>query len=209
MTDPLFVIPLADLERGPKELDTAVPVAWLAQALEGTEAEPRGTPGHLAATVQKTGCEVIVRGRIAAQVTMPCARTLLPTDVDIDGEVFLLLSPRPTSSSAHPPGTEAPSGAKHERPRKRGRRPTQTEAEPADRLLSETEAAEDVYSGDDVVLDGFLREFLLLELPLFPLHPSASDAISSPPREHGEARPVDPRLAPLAALAGRMRKDKD
>ncbi|HMR80646.1 MAG TPA: hypothetical protein PKD61_36300, partial [Polyangiaceae bacterium] len=54
------------------------------------------------------------------------------------------------------------------------------------------------------MLDPFVREFLLLDLPMVPvssdLPTGAIPAIPRPPAESGE-KPVDPRLAPLAAIA--------
>ncbi|HEX7671777.1 MAG TPA: hypothetical protein VF395_19420, partial [Polyangiaceae bacterium] len=107
---PLFVIPVADLDYGDRDLHQEIPVAWLEKALAGTEAVPRGEPGRLEVTVSKSGREVMVRGHARATVTMPCARTLDPVAVDVQAEVFLLLHP-----GAPPAGTPA----KHERPRKK------------------------------------------------------------------------------------------
>jgi uncharacterized protein len=75
-------------------------------------------------------------------------------------------------------------------------------------LLSAEDAARDEYSGDFVELDAFVREHLLLELPLFPVRsdlpfePNA--ATNTPPDDSGGA--PDPRLAPLAALASQLKK---
>ena len=69
------------------------------------------------------------------------------------------------------------------------------------------EADEDVYDGETVVLDPFVREAILLELPNFPLC-SASCAGIRPAPPTGEQKPaeppVDPRLAPLGALRDRL-----
>ncbi len=65
------------------------------------------------------------------------------------------------------------------------------------------------------MLDGFVREFLLLELPMTVRRsdlPSTDDpAIAPPSAEPGgaEPRPIDPRLAPLAAIASRLRQNKE
>ena len=229
---PLFVIPVADLDYGDRELDDPIPVDWLEKALSETEAVPRGMPGRLEVTVSKSGREVMVRGHARAGVTMPCARTLDPVAVDVQAEVFLLLRPGPAPAGPPP---------KHERSRrkaagaaigeaagspkpdakqdaKRGPKRREKSREREDeKVLSETEAAEDTYDGEKVVLDGFIKEFLVLELPMFPLREDlrseATPAIERPPEKAGEVRPgpeaIDPRLAPLAAIRSRLRDKKE
>jgi uncharacterized metal-binding protein YceD (DUF177 family) len=78
----------------------------------------------------------------------------------------------------------------------------------ASELLSAEEAARDEYSGDSVALDVFVREHLLLELPLFPVRsdlPFEPNAATNTPPDDSGAAP-DPRLAPLAALAIQLKK---
>ena len=209
---------LSDLELGDKDIDGSIPVEWLQWAVEGTDATARDVPGHIDVTVTKAGHEVLIRGRIQAPVQMPCARTLAPTDVDVDADVFLMLVPKGADPESRGAGVRrTPRTSRKERGRPagapaRGKRGGQAAEPDADeRELSEEEAAQDTYSGERIVLDRFLREFILLDLPLFPLHPNSSPAISPPSSEPDDAEgsPRDPRLAPLAALAGRMRKDKD
>jgi uncharacterized metal-binding protein YceD (DUF177 family) len=153
----------------------------------------------------------MVRGRATASVTMPCARTLDPVPVDLSAEVFLLLEPK----TAAPPPRPAKSkkkraaGAAAEGPSKR------RDKEP-ERELTESDAAKDTYDSDRVVLDHFLKEFLVLEVPMFvlreDLRSEATPAIEAPP-EPGQSRPrteaLDPRLAPLADIAKRLREKKE
>jgi uncharacterized protein len=67
------------------------------------------------------------------------------------------------------------------------------------------EADTDTYEGEEVVLDGFIREAILLESPIFPLCSEACKGL----RPAGESAPnsgraaTDPRLLPLAELARR------
>lgn len=82
--------------------------------------------------------------------------------------------------------------------------------------LAEEDAAVDTYSGEQIVLDDFIREFILLELPMFPeredLRSESFEGSSAPPDgtqvtdaspSEGE-RPLDPRLSPLAELKARL-----
>lgn len=201
----LFSVPVRDLERSDQRRSWEIPPAWTDWALADSEARSDGTPGTLELYLKKTGREILVKGRARASVTMPCARTLEPVAVALDAEIMLLLSPRPA----------APAGA---RAGKRQRGPARAEAgaaRPADdaddgssELLSAEEAARDEYSGDNVELDAFVREHLLLELPLFPVRsdlPFEPDAATNTPPDESGAAP-DPRLAPLAALASQLQK---
>ncbi len=201
MENPRFVVPVADLELGPKELEWELPTEWLAGALEASEAAPRGARGRLRATLTKNGKEVVVLGHVQAALTMPCARTLAPTDVDVDAELYLLL---------------APAVAAEERARK-GRARKSKKALPAGRergdaheSLSGEDAAGDTYDGERVVLDPFVREFILLELPMFPLHSEDSRAIRpTVAASETTEKPIDPRLAPLAALKSRLENKEE
>jgi uncharacterized protein len=213
---PLFSFPVADLEHGDREIEAEIPIEWLRTAFVGTEALPRDRPGRLEVTLSKSGKDVMIRGRAEAYVVMPCARTLDPVDVDLNTEIFLLLSPGPVSP--HRPARVRKTSEKAA--------PRPAPAKPADakrkkkeeeKVLSEEEAAEDTYDGETVVLDPFLTEFLVLELPMFPLREDlrsgATPAIERDP-EPAETGPaerevLDPRLAPLAAIASRLRQKKE
>jgi uncharacterized protein len=211
-----FAIPWADLDWGPKRVDSVISTEWLREALSQTEAEPRGA-GRLAVELTKNGEQVMVRGTVEAPLTMPCSRTLDPVAVDVRASLFLMLSPAPISpeqtgrAGRRRRGHErGPEGAKPEREKvkaKGHRRGLESE-------LSDSEAATDVYFAEQIVLDPFVREFILLELPMVPLREdlrSDEDPASPPPsadRAEPE-RPIDPRLAPLAEIASRLRRDKE
>lgn len=207
-----FVVPLADLERGPKHIDWIIERRWLDSALEGSEAQARGN-GSIVVTLNKNGREVMVRGLVKAPLAMPCARTLEPVDVNVDADLFLMLSPAPSASSAakHLKRRDGRAAGSSQKAIKGPRAYAGRLAK--ERLLSEEEAAQDFYSGDEIVLDGFIREFILLELPMVPLRSDLrsidNPAIPGPPEEAnaGTGPRVDPRLAPLAEIAGRLKHD--
>jgi uncharacterized protein len=210
-----FVVSLADLERGPKHVTWRVLPGWLEKALDGTEASPGAEPGSLDVELSKNGREVMARGSLRVGLTMPCARTLEPVPVEVNSDIFLLLSP----------AAEPDAAARRPRRAERGKAPAakgKAAQKPAgksgggwseDPVLSDADAARDTYSGDAIVLDSFIREFLLLELPMVPMQkglPSdeaptiAASSVGSPAE-----RPVDPRLLPLAAIANRLRGGKE
>ncbi len=208
MAKAFFVVPLADLERGAKQVTWSIPPEWLRLALADTEATPLG-PGELSVELSKNGRQVMVRGEARVSVEMPDVRTLEPVPVELRPEVFLLLSPAPD-----------PADHRHRKGR-RGRGPAKGPAKghsgnwAEDPVLSDSEAAEDLYQGEQIELDSFVREFLLLELPMMPttkgLHAEAAPAIAPAPADSGEAAEerVDPRLAPLAAIKSRLSQKKE
>jgi uncharacterized protein len=223
VANPAFAVSVAELRRGPIHASWSVPLAWLRTALEHTEATPTGD-GTLVVELTASGTEVMVRGRATVTVTMPCARTLEPVTVPLSPEIFLLLSP------AAPPAAPLHSarGSARSRIRQRHRSADRPSANSYPRmrgrggwandpLLPDELAAQDTYEGEQVVLDGFLREFILLELPMMVRRsdlPLAEDAAIGAPSGCagsvlGAQRSLDPRLAPLAAIASRLRRDKE
>ncbi len=214
MSESEFVVPLADLESGPKHLESAISEAWLKHAFEDTEATVVG-PGKLDVELSKNGREVLVRGRAEVDVTVPCVVTLDPLPFKLEPEILLLLTPGPGEASGGrrhgkaPPAASAKDKQAKEKQAskpagKKGKRAKPWSDEPE---LSANEAAADTFSGDEVVLDRFLREFILLELPMYPRRsdlPSPEEAAIGPGPQPEGPRPLDPRLSPLAELAKRL-----
>jgi DUF177 domain-containing protein len=202
VAQPLFTVALRDLERTDQTRSWPIPVEWLVQALEGSEATAEGSPGQLELYLKKTTHEVLVKGTARARVIMPCARTLDPVTIELDAAVFLLLTPK---VPAEAPKRER-QRAGEAQPERAPRKPRGSKAQVVELELSDEDAAHDHYEGETVVLDEFIREHLLLELPLFPVRsdlPSEEAGVTgSLPDPAGTDEPVelDPRLAPLAAL---------
>jgi len=224
VTKALFVVPVADIERGPRTVSFTLDEAWLRETFEGTEATPRRA-GSATVELSKSGRDIMVRGRVEAAVTMPCVVTLDPLEIDLQPEIFLMLAPAPSEPAGRggkserkrsvggATGKQAPSEARAAAPRKQKAHDEDEEGE----LLDAVSAARDTFEGSQIELDSFFREFLLLELPMFPRR---SDLPSSPgpaigprlvtPEEADEQEPViDPRLQPLAALRSRLRDSKE
>lgn len=205
MPSPTFVVKLADLERDAKDLSAVIPEAWLKHALENTDAVPLGE-GSLSLHLLKNGSEVMVRGRAKAKVSVPCVVTLEPLTFELEPEIFLLLRPAPEKDGKRKKvaakGGETPAVSVEKAKKKRRRE----EEEPE---LSTEAAAEDLYQGEEVVLDEFLREFIVLEIPPYPRRsdlPSSEESLSSRPlADSPEEKPIDPRLLPLLGLRERLR----
>jgi uncharacterized protein len=202
----LFSVPIRDLERSDLRRSWEIPPDWLNWALAESEAQSAGVPGTLELYFKKQGREVLVKGHAKANVTMPCARTLEPVSVALDAEILLLLTQRATPST--PAGKVGPRRRKSV-PGATGTGHTDADADDgASEMLSAEQAARDEYSGEIIELDAFVREHLLLELPLFPVRsdlPFDSNAATNTPPDESGAAP-DPRLAPLAALASQLQQ---
>jgi uncharacterized protein len=209
-----LIVLLADLEKGPRQKTWVLDQKWLNDALRDTEASSRGE-GSVEATVSKNGTRVVVRGRITAPLSMPCALTLDPVEVDVDAELMLVLSPArgaiaaPKRKRARKKSEQSPGALTAKGPKADGGRTTK------EREISAEEAAEDVYSGPEIVLDDFVREYIILELPMVPMRSDlrAQDkpAIPAPPEDAiaDPGKQIDPRLAPLAELAVRLKHEKE
>jgi uncharacterized metal-binding protein YceD (DUF177 family) len=224
MSRPELVVPVADLERGPKHVEFALSEAWLRRALEGTDAVVIA-PGKLDVTLSKNGTDVLVRGSIHADLTLPCVVTLDPVPVPVRTEILLMLSPKSASAAeGREPGTggrrRATRPAKEKRPETgeavaaRPGRPKNTakgeghwDESP---ILTDETAGRDTFDGHEVVLDDFAREIIILELPMFPRRsdlptdgPAANPPLPADTRPEGD-KPLDPRLSPLAELKSRL-----
>lgn len=197
--------------------------AWLRHSFEGTEATPRAA-GSATVELSRSGRDVMVRGHVEAPVTMPCVVTLEPLEIDLKPEIFLMLVPAGSEAVASRGGTKrrAPAGKDGKEgkeaplePRAAASRKRKADDEgEEEEQLDDTSAARDTFDGSQIELDSFFREFLLLELPMFPrrsdLPSTEGPAIGPPSAESGEQEPaIDPRLQPLAALRSRLRESKE
>ena len=196
---PLFTIPANDIDTAGRSVDADLPTDWLVSELVEADLTPLG-PGHVSVRLSRTGIgtnnagEIVIRGRVRAELTMPCARCMDPTPVHVDSSITLLLVPAPT---AKPP--------KHEHKKANGQGKPAAKPEEEEYEFTSEEADFDLYDGETVVLDPFIREAILLEAPNFPLCSDACPGIRRADLERAEPAPaIDPRLAPLNALRERL-----
>jgi uncharacterized metal-binding protein YceD (DUF177 family) len=221
MSSPELVIPVADLEQGPKHAHFVLSEAWLRRALQDTDATVQSA-GKLDVTLTKNGTSVLVRGHVEADLTMPCVVTLDPVPVPVRTDVVLMLSPKAGATTAHEshvarrrarPAPKEAALAEKAGPSKPSR------AKNADKndgkweeaaVLTEEVAGQDTYDGHEIVLDDFVREFVILELPMFPRRSDlpTEQTAANPPlpagSQPGGDKPLDPRLSPLAELKSRL-----
>jgi uncharacterized metal-binding protein YceD (DUF177 family) len=236
MSRPELVVAVADLDRGPKQVEFVLSEAWLRRALESTDATILG-PGKLDVTLSKNSEEVLVRGQIEVDVTLPCVVSLDPVPVSVRAAILLMLSPE-VGVADEPKGMHAGGRrrggvrpnkpeAGQDRPDKQQKREAGPERAGRSKslgkpeghweetaILTDQEAGRDTFDGHEVVLDGFVREFLILELPMFPRRSDlptdptpANPPLPADSQASGE-KPLDPRLSPLAELKSRLEKMK-
>jgi uncharacterized metal-binding protein YceD (DUF177 family) len=207
VTTPSFVVKLGDLEQGPKKATFAITDAWLRSALEGTDAVPSGKPGMVTVELTKNDQDVLVRGRAEVSVTIPCVVTLDPLPFELTPEIFLMLEQVSAPLRPKKP-KEGP-----EKPAKASKRPKKWK-DADDVELAPEDVARDTFSGESIVLDEFVREFIVLEIPPYPRRsdlPSAEESLSSRPLagQSSKERPIDPRLEPLQGILQRLRGQDD
>lgn len=189
MTKPEHLLEVHDLDAAGKTYASELTVAWVARALDGCDAAPTDA-GRVEVRFSKSGDDVVIRGRVRQALTLPCARCLGPAAVDVDTELSLLLVPASSQKAAYARGKSGPPDD-----------PRREETNPGDSDL-------DVYDGDHVALDDFVREAILLEVPPFPLCSATCPGIAAAPQAPvPTAGDIDPRLQPLLALSARLKKD--
>jgi hypothetical protein len=244
MESPSFVVRLADLERGPRTVTFTLSEAWLTRELSDAHAVPLGPGSATVELMKTGDIVIVrgtaeVRLTVPCVVTLdPVPLELKPEiflelspDPDPHGKpppgkgaakhpakgAFRAGPPKahaPTAPKAHAPaapGHAFGAGAPKANTKGRGRSERRAKDDPE---LTDSEAATDTYQGEEVVLDGFLREFIFLEIPPYPRRsdlPSPEESLSSRPLAGppAEAKPVDPRFLPLLGLANRLRGAAD
>jgi uncharacterized metal-binding protein YceD (DUF177 family) len=223
MSRPELVIPVADLEQGPKHAEFVLSEAWLRRALQDTDATVIG-PGALSVTLTKNGASVLVRGQVTVDLTLPCVVTLDPVPVPVRTEIVLMLTQKGGGSTQHDGHVArrrarpekavvagSPEKATPDRPA-RSKNPAKAEGKWDETpILDDETAGQDTFDGHEIVLDDFVREFVILELPMFPRRsdlPTGPTAANPPlpadSQQPGGDKPLDPRLSPLAELKSRL-----
>jgi uncharacterized protein len=172
-----FTIPITDLDVAGREVKFTVRAAWLRGALEDSDATAAGVDGSLDVRVSKSGNDVVVRGQLVADLTVPCARCLESVKLHIDQPMTALMVPASDLRAAK-----------------------------KDEDMSPEELDVTAYSGDTIALDELVRDELLLEIPMIPLCSEDCPGMSPPPGISGNVpsgsaeKAIDPRLAPLLRL---------
>lgn len=184
----LIVVQANDIDTTGLDVANELPVDWLKTQLAEADATAK-VPGRFTGRLSRSGkADIVVRGKLTAEVRMPCARCLAETKHAVATELSLLLRPRPIAKghkSSERRGADAT-------PRNGGGSGKNRTPEYE---FSAEEADLDEYDGERVVLDGFIREAILLELPSFPLCEEGCEGTYSGSEDAGED--AAPKAAPL------------
>lgn len=179
-----FSVPARDLDAGGKHVRFIVRAAWIRGALEGTDVQQGGADGAIDVRLSKSGTDVVVRGTLAAELSVPCARCLEPARVIVSEPISALVIPAAELAPA---------------PKGKGKGEGQDDGddEPA---MAGREAEVIPYDGETVVLDDLVRDELLLAVPMIPLCSESCPGISPEHPEESAGPAIDPRLRPLLRL---------
>ena len=136
-----FVMEVAEIQSaGSLEKTFSIDQAWLSEALEGTDlSPPTAFEAPLHIQARAVMDDVLVDGSFEALLLAPCARCNEPVEVSVGGSFTQLLTR----------GGSAP-------------------IEELELELTPEDLERETYSGDEIVLDGLVREFILLEVPMNP-----------------------------------------
>lgn len=202
----LIVVPANDIDAAGLEVAADLPPAWLDSQLEDAQARAVA-PGKITGRLSRSGrADVVVRCKVTCEVELPCARCLAPARVDIQADLSLLLEPRasaPSAAGAHgkSPSARAKTAAAGSPPKPLAKASAKGKPRPhVEYEFGSSEADLDEYDGEKVVLDDFIREAILLELPSFPLCAAEPDRDAEASTDSPEAPPAARRESPFAAL---------
>jgi uncharacterized protein len=195
-----FALQLVDIDENGKDYSFELKSPWVEESLRDANlhADPSAAPGSIEVHAQKNGTEYLVNGRVRASLTTDCGRCLGLAKVPVDTH-FATLFTRVASTGGHGGGHKDGSHAL----------PAQDDEDALD--ADDDELAREEFSGHEIVLDGLVREYLVLECPMQPLCSEDCTGIAVP--KH--VRPpdevfgpsdskVDPRLAPLLRLRDKV-----
>lgn len=219
-----FVFSVHDLQEGGREFESLLTQAWMSDALADTEFGPcADAPGTLNVRLSMSGRDVVVRGRLRVPVEVPCARCLQPTRFEVATDISLLLMPgrsstpsmrrvvkrgaTPISAREAKPVTSRP--RRHSGGPGSGRGRSARDDGKEGYEFTKEEADIDTYDGDEVILDGIIREIILLEAPNFPLCSEQCAGIRPALDEQRDSETtsedIDPRLRPLLDIQTKRR----
>ncbi|MCP4604763.1 MAG: DUF177 domain-containing protein [Proteobacteria bacterium] len=171
-----FTVDIAELRRGPVLIERDIALSRLTEKLKYCEYEAYPKSAHVKVRLEPCGNGILVRGNIEAHIHVKCSTCLADTIIQLVPSISAFLSPK-----------------------------SEIETKSDDQEWTPEDLEKEFYEGEKVVLDEFLIDALMLELPMNPkcaesCYSQANDIV-------GEAkRKIDPRLAPLADL--RVEKER-
>ncbi|HTQ47826.1 MAG TPA: DUF177 domain-containing protein [Polyangiaceae bacterium] len=164
-----FSILVRDLDAAGKAVSFALRKEWMRRALEESEVQPAAGDGSLEVRVSKSGTDVVLRGKLAAELVVPCARCLEPARVSVkqDLSALAVLRSKMRDEARGKRGSKGRNGSRA------GDGDEDEESPPDADMIA--------YDGETLVLDDLVRDELLLAVPMIPLCSEACPGISRPP----------------------------
>lgn len=191
-------IPIHDLDAQGKDFVFALDESWLERVFAdtGVKGDTSRGAGSVEVHAQRNGREILVHGHAHATLVCECVRCLGGVHLDVECDLAALYAPA-SPADARAAGVQ--------------------EAQDEEDDIDPSEPDREFYTGDRVVIDDLVRDYLLLELPMQPrCEPACSldlpEHMRSPEGAHstdsgGDA--IDPRLAPLMKLAKKGEPEKE
>jgi len=191
-----FVLHVPEIDEAGKDYSFTLAPAWIEASLKDAvlRADPSFGPGTLQVHAQENATgEYLVTGSMRAHLLTECGRCLGDAKVPVDVQFATLFARGAGKHGAkHVPAKHLPS--KSER------------FEVADDDEDEDALQREEFSGNDIILDELVREYIVLEVPMQPLCSESCAGIPvpahlrAPEESFGGPGAVDPRLAPLQRL---------
>lgn len=199
-----FALQVVDIDETGRDYSFELKQPWLESALADANlhADAEAPPGTIELHAQKNGTEYLVNGRVVANLTTECGRCLGVAKVPVDTRFATLFARAAHAVGAH--------GHNHNKEAAHAANTSEAEEEFDG---DDDELAREEFSGHEIVLDGLIREYLVLECPMQPLCSEGCTGIAVPkhvqPPEDvfgrgGSDTKVDPRLAPLLRLRDKV-----
>lgn len=143
-----FVLKVKELESGVSSHRFDLSADWLRAELGDVEGiGVAGEGGRLSIVTTKHGQEVLIRGTVVAALTATCVRCLNDFALPVEAEVSVLMLP---SQAARRPGPA---------------RDDDDDEDDGD----EDELGVERYQGEEIELDGLIRDSILLDIPMNPV----------------------------------------
>jgi uncharacterized protein len=188
---PEFSLDVNDLDEQGKDYAFPVRASWLAHELEGCPGvrppPPDTADGRLTLHAQRSGGEYLVRGHVNATVVADCYRCLEDVVCPVEAELTALFAPAPAAKPAAKHAAKQPASPRTAEP---GRAPAGRQAAPSEddaEDLAADDLDRETFTGDTLILDGLVREHVILEVPMQPLCREDCPGIPIPEHIRGPA----------------------
>jgi uncharacterized protein len=172
MTHSMMIINVERLDEEPRELSLPLDADWIAGQLGDLLHDGGRREGAAELQVVRTGAKVQVTGTLQAVFSVPCGRCLEPAEMSVN-EPFVMVFERVSGPVKHP----------------------------AEKDLTEEDICWERFEGTEIDLAPYLREPLILAIPMTPLcRPDCPGLLAPGAQEPDSTPPIDPRWKALANL---------